>query len=173
MEQWSPIPDSHYSVSSEGRIRNDETNRIKKPHINTSGYCQTELYKDGTARRERVHRLVGQAFIPNPDNLPQINHKDGNKLNNNVENLEWVDNSQNMLHAYENGLHPRVSSHGMLGHSNPNGGRKGKPIFCVETGVTYKNMAEAERQTGIPDSCICDCLKGMTAHAHGLHFQYA
>lgn len=173
MEKWSPIPDTHYSVSSEGHIRNDNTGKVKANHISKDGYSKVELYQDGMPARKRVHRLVAEAFIPNPDGLPQVNHIDGNKLNNNVENLEWVDNSQNMIHAYKNGLATPHPTYGMRGKKNPNGGRKGSAIFCVETGQTFKNVAEAERLTGIPDSCIFDCLKGLCSHAHGLHFKYA
>lgn len=173
MEEWSPISDTHYSVSSEGRIRNDETGKIKQPHINTTGYYATELYQDGTPLRRRVHRLVAEAFIPNPDNKPQVNHIDGDKLNNNVENLEWVDNSENMIHAYQTGLVKPHPTYGMRGHRNPNGGRKGASVICIETGEIFRNVAEAERQTGIPDSCIFDCLKGYCTHAHHLHFEYA
>jgi hypothetical protein len=172
MEKWSPIPGTNYSVSTEGRIRNDKTNKLKAMDNTSDGYYKVDLYSEGKRETHRVHRLVGQAFILNPDNLPQINHKDGNKQNNNVENLEWVDNSQNMTHAYRTGLATPHPTYGMRGHRNPNGGRKGVPIFCVETGQTFNSAAEAERITGIPDSCIFDCLKGNCSHAHHLHFQY-
>jgi hypothetical protein len=172
MEKWSPIPDTHYSVSSKGRVRNDETSKIKALDKKRDGYCKVDLYSDGIRSSERVHRLVAEAFVPNPDNKPQVNHIDGNKLNNNVENLEWVDNSENMIHAYKTGLESPHPTYGMRGHRNPNGGRKGVPIFCVETGQTFNSAAEAERITGIPDSCIFDCLKGNCRHAHHLHFQY-
>ena len=162
MEKWSPIPDTHYSVSSKGKVRNDETSKIKALDKKRDGYCKVDLYSDGIRSSKRVHRLVAEAFVPNPDN----------KLNNNVENLEWVDNSENMIHAYKTGLESHHPTYGMRGHRNPNGGRKGVPIFCVETGQTFNSAAEAERITGIPDSCIFDCLKGKCSHAHHLHFQY-
>ena len=173
MEKWSPIPNSHYSVSSEGRIRNDETGRIRVTNISRDGYDKVELYKNGVPLRKRVHRLVAEAFVPNPDNKPQVNHIDGNKLNNSVENLEWVDNSENMIHAYKTGLATPHPTYGMRGKKNPNGGVKGKAIICIETDTYYRNAASAERQLGIPDSCICDCLSGKSSHAHGYHFKYA
>lgn len=173
MEKWSPIPDTHYSVSTEGRVRNDKTCKEVSQSTNSRGYNKVDLYSNGKRESHRTHRLVATAFIPNPDNKPQVNHIDGNKLNNNVDNLEWVDNSQNMLHAYQSGLHPRISSRGMLGKKNPNGGVKGKAIICIETDTYYRNAASAGRQLGIPDSCIFDCLSGKSSHAHGLHFKYA
>ena len=172
MERWSPIPNTHYSISSEGRVRNDETNKMKSMDATSDGYHKVDLYSNGKRTSVRVHRLVAEAFIPNPNELPQINHIDGNKENNNVKNLEWVNNSQNMIHAYRTGLATPHPTYGMRGHKNPNGGRKGIPIFCVETNQTFSSAAEAERITGIPDSCICDCLKGKCDHARHLHFKY-
>ena len=172
MERWSQIPNTHYSISSEGRVRNDETNKMKSMDATSDGYHKVDLYSNGKRTSVRVHRLVAEAFIPNPNKLPQINHIDGNKENNNVKNLEWVNNSQNMIHAYRTGLVTPHPTYGMRGHKNPNGGRKGIPIFCVETNQTFSSVAEAERITGIPDSCICDCLKGKCDHAHHLHFKY-
>ena len=172
MERWSQIPNTHYSISSEGRVRNDETNKMKSIDATSDGYHKVDLYSNGKRTSVRVHRLVAEAFIPNPNELPQINHIDGNKENNNVKNLEWVNNSQNMIHAYRTGLATPHPTYGMRGHKNPNGGRKGIPIFCVETNQTFSSAAEAERITGISDSCICDCLKGKCDHAHHLHFKY-
>ena len=172
MERWSQIPNMHYSISSEGRVRNDETNKMKSMDATSDGYHKVDLYSNGKRTSVRVHRLVAEAFIPNPNELPQINHIDGNKENNNVKNLEWVNNSQNMIHAYRTGLATPHPTYGMRGHKNPNGGRKGIPIFCVETNQTFSSAAEAERITGISDSCICDCLKGKCDHAHHLHFKY-
>lgn len=72
--------------------------------ISKKGYLIVKLWKDKKSKSIPVHRLVAQAFIPNPLNLPQVNHIDGNKQNNHVSNLEWCDNSHNIKHAYKNGL---------------------------------------------------------------------
>lgn len=71
--------------------------------VNSRGYRQVQMQTDGKMKCSTVHRLVAEAFIPNPDCLPQINHIDGDKTNNSVENLEWCDNSHNQLHAYAHG----------------------------------------------------------------------
>ena len=96
MPEWVKINGFDYSVSNHGEIRNDKTNRILRQTVSTSGYLFVHLFK-GKKHMKYVHRLVGEAFIPNPDNLPQIDHKDGNKQNNDVSNLRWVSISENRL----------------------------------------------------------------------------
>ena len=172
MEKWAQIGDTNYSVSSNGLVRNDKTGKNKAQTLRKDGYNKVDIYDSGERASKRVHRLVAEAFIPNPDNKPQINHIDGNKLNNDVSNLEWSTCSENMLHAYEHELVPHHSSYGMLGKKNPNAGAKGKSIRCVETGDIFKSAAEAERLTGIPDSCIFDNLYNKCSHAHGYHFEF-
>lgn len=81
---------------------------IKKPSIDKDGYKQVSLSKNGKYTTYKVHRLVALTFIPNPNNLPVINHIDGNKQNNRVDNLEWCTRSENDLHAYRLGLRKPV-----------------------------------------------------------------
>jgi hypothetical protein len=86
--------------------------RILKPTVNKkSGYVFVGLRKDNKTYNLYVHRLVAETFIPNPNNYPTVNHKDGNKQNNSVENLEWCSYSDNNQHAYDTGLHKRGSAH--------------------------------------------------------------
>lgn len=96
MEEWRKIKEfDNYSVSNFGEIRNDKTGRILKLHISTSGYYQVMMGRKTIP--QYVHRLVAKAFIPNNSNKPQVDHIDGNKLNNSVENLRWVSVSENCL----------------------------------------------------------------------------
>lgn len=105
MECWKKVEGyDNYEVSSHGRIRNTQTNKLRKLVIGANGYYVCGLSKEGVRKSLSPHRLVGLAFIPNPDNLPQLNHIDGNRLNNRVENLEWSDAFRNMAHAYHTDL---------------------------------------------------------------------
>lgn len=99
LEIWKNIDgyDGRYQVSSWGRVRS--INGILKPYENHKGYLKIGLMRDGISHKHRINRLVAMAFIPNPDNLPQVNHIDGNKQNNSVTNLEWVTNKRNAEHA--------------------------------------------------------------------------
>lgn len=102
MEIWKEVEgySGKYQVSSWGRVRNAESGAILKPYKNRKGYLKVGLLKSGkSADKHRVHRLVAKAFIENPYNLPQVNHKDGNKENNSVTNLEWVSDEINRKHA--------------------------------------------------------------------------
>jgi HNH endonuclease len=78
-----------------------------KPRLHTGGYWKASLHKNSKHYYRYVHRLVAKAFIPNPKNLPQVNHKDGNKKNNNMTNLEWCDGFHNQKHSYQIGLRTR------------------------------------------------------------------
>ena len=107
-EEWRHYKDK-YSVSNLGRIKNEQTGRILKNKIKTNGYRtrvnqspreQINLSINGKQETHFVHRLVAEVWIPNPKNLPQVNHIDGDSLNNKVNNLEWCSQSDNIKHAY-------------------------------------------------------------------------
>ena len=104
-----------YSVSNYGRVRNDKTNRLLKPSTDGNGYIAIRLPVNGKDKNFRLHREVAKAFLPNPDNLPEVNHKKGVLSDNRASELEWVTHSQNMIHAVETGSLPVKS-----GESSPN-----------------------------------------------------
>lgn len=114
MERWIDIDgfDGFYQISSTGKVRSrggaDGRERggwrLRKISLTKDGYQKVRLVRAGRDITMRVHRLVAEAFIPNPDALATVNHKDGNKKNNNVENLEWADRHYQMIHAYKHGL---------------------------------------------------------------------
>ena len=120
-EVWKDIEgyEGVYQVSTCGNIKSlakprkngnsrcyIQKEKLLKQSFTSTGYKKVELYKDGKRKSFKVHRLVAIAFIPNPDNKPEVNHIDGNKINNNIDNLEWVTSSENTIHAYETGLSP-------------------------------------------------------------------
>ena len=107
-ETWKDIPgfEGFYQVSDAGSVRNKRTLKQVKPYLNGNGYCIVGLYsrKHSKTIHCRVHRLVAKTFIENPQNKRTVNHKDGNKTNNNATNLEWATHKENLRHAHDTGL---------------------------------------------------------------------
>lgn len=107
-EIWKDIEGYQgYQISNFGNIksfRKYKNGKLMIPQKDKKGYLQICLYKNRKSKTKKMHRLVAQTFILNNENKPQVNHIDGNKTNNNVNNLEWCNNSENQLHAYKNGL---------------------------------------------------------------------
>lgn len=97
-ENWKPVIgyEGYYEVSDLGRVMNSKTGYILTPYPNEKGYLRVILFKNGKMSHKRIHRLVADAFIPNPMNYPHINHKDENKTNNCVNNLEWCNPKYNI-----------------------------------------------------------------------------
>lgn len=152
---WKPIKDyPHLFISRTGKVWTTTYNRYLRPHLTNRGYLRVSLSKDKTVKRASVHRLVAEAFIPNPENLTDVDHIDGNKLNNNVENLQWINRAGNIRKA---------------GDTRNKGA---KPIICIESGKIYKSITEASRELKIPVAIISAIAKGEYAAYHGLHFKY-
>ena len=123
------------------------------------GYEYIEITSNGKRTKLAVHRLVAIAFHKNPNNLPQVNHKDGNTINNRADNLEWVGASENQLHSrYALGNHT---------------GFKDRPIVCIDTGEQFISTRDAWRKTGVNYCHICECAKGKRKTAGGRRWQYA
>lgn len=143
MERWKKIKGfENYSVSDCGRVRNDKNNKLLSIR-NNGHYVQIALYNNtGRQYKVYVHRLVAEAFIPNPNNYPQVNHKDEIKDNNNVCNLEWCTSSYNINYG----------SRTKRWLKNMNGSRAPKPI--VVDGITFDSIADAGRHFNINASTI-------------------
>ena len=158
-ETWRDVPryEGLYQVSNKGRLRNAR-GVLKKPTKNNHGYPRVNLYKDGVGRQFSLHILVAQAFIPNPENKPEVNHKNGKRDDCRAENLEWVTHSENQLHR-----------HRVLNSSS--GGKK-RSVLCLSTGVTYESISAAARGTGSKLTGVLACLRGYQTQTNGLRFCY-
>ena len=151
MEMWKPICGyENYIVSKSGEVKNIATGTVLKQHGNGKGYLHVCLYDSNhKAKTIMVHRIVAKTFIPNPNNLPQVNHIDEDKTNNHVNNLEWVTSEQNINHGTHNYR---------TGYNNPNR----KPIYSVDIdgNITYYDSArDAARVLG---------SRGIKATPHGI-----
>jgi hypothetical protein len=176
MEIWKEIVGTKgfIEVSNEGRVRSmlRGTPRVLKTQTDNNGYHRIRVTIERVKMTYKVHREVAKAFIDNPNNLPQVNHKDGNKNNNSVSNLEWVTNKENAHHAIENGLWDSVFE----ATKKENESRK-KPIIAYRVDGYYPctryydSISEAERDIG--SRHICDVLKHKRTHVKGWTFQYA
>ena len=171
-EIWCDIKDYEglYQVSNHGRVRSldrlvpftcrktRETVFIHKKgriiaQLIWGGYYTVCLYKKKKqCKRLKVSRLVAQAFIPNRLNKPFVNHIDGDKLNNYVENLEWVTCSENNKHAYDTGLH--------IPYQN-------KKIVCIETGQVFDSATQAAKAVGVHKSNICKAAQNAICCSRG------
>lgn len=106
-ERGKKISKGQYFISENGELYGTFMKKIQKPQICHKGYAYIEIGK----KKFKIHRLVAKYFIQNPEDKPQVNHKDGNKLNNNVSNLEWVTNKENYEHAMDKGLFSKEFLH--------------------------------------------------------------
>lgn len=148
--------EGRYAVMDNGEVWSYKTKRFLKFGKHKCGYLQVALWTNNKPKYYFVHRLVANAFIPNPNNFPQVNHKDEDKTNNCVDNLEWCDRKYNMNY----------------GTMRERGAKKiGIPVICVETGIVYWSAKEAERQTKIWASHIRSCCKGIANTAGGYHWK--
>lgn len=180
--KWKDIVgyENEYQINQFGEIRTlKDSPKLKKydvlkPQISKSnGYVYQMLYKNGKEKLLRVHRLVAMAFLPNPNNLPQVNHKDGNKQNNSVDNLEWCEQSDNMKHAYKNGLQiPSENQRKAIINTNK---LKQKKVCQIKDGEiinTFSGISEASRQTKISISCISRCCNLKRKSTNGYEWRF-
>lgn len=145
MEQeiWKDIEGfEKYQISSYGRVRSFKNNKesILKPLIKCSGYVGLQFYQNKKHYNVYVHQLVANAFITNPENKPEVNHIDGNKLNNNLTNLQWVTAKENIQHAWDTGLMKNARK----GLSIMKEANK-KPIYSSKLDIKFESIKSASR----------------------------
>ena len=185
-EIWKDIKgyEKTYQVSNLGRVKSLERpiyrkcgrlHYIQKERIlnQSTGwrYCQLNLRAGKTTHRFYVHRLVAITFLDNPENKPEVNHKDGNKLNNNLDNLEWTTCSENVQHAFRTGLMFGWLK-GRYGKENP----KSKPVIQLnlegEVIAEYGGISDAARKLGISHATISHVLSGRNKTAAKSKWKY-
>lgn len=167
-EEWRDIKGCEiYQVSSLGRVKSIRRTakskngsirtvgeKILKPRKNKNGYLMVHLSNEGKKKNLYIHRLVADAFLENPYNLPQVNHKDENTLNNRVENLEFC------TQDYNNKYGTRTE-------------RTSKKVKCLETGFIYPSTIEVERKLGFSSANISRCCNKKRKTCGGLHWEWA
>lgn len=167
MEIWKDIEgyEGLYQVSNLGNVKslNKRKGRILKLTKDHFGYLRVNLYKDFKYKIHKVHRLVAQAFIENSNNYPIINHKDEDKTNNKVENLEWCD------HKYNNNYGTVRKRQKQTATNNP---KISKQVFCFETGVVYPSVRQLSRELNLNCGSVCHVCNGKHKTHKGLHFKY-
>ena len=159
-EIWKDIPGyvGLYQVSNTGRVKSFKNQyghgvRILKGEKTQSGYIQVSLNK----KRYKIHRLVAMSFIPNPDGLPQINHKNEIKTDNRAENLEWCTAKYNI--NFGSCIERRSA-------------KRGKPVICIETGNVFASCSAAGRELNLDFSHIAKCCRGILPKHKGFHFMF-
>lgn len=156
--RWKPVKgyESLYLVSETGELFSLYKKMKMKQTINDRGYKSVSLCKNGVRKVREVHRIVAETFIKNTIcGYSEVNHIDGNKINNSISNLEWVTKGDNLKHTYR-----------VLGRKTV-----GKRVRCVDTGEIYESSKEAELKTGINSSAIRQVTCGVKEKAGGLRWE--
>ena len=183
IEIWKDVEnyEGFYQVSNLGRVRSLERDvycqngivhhlkeKVLVQNLDKQGYAYVSLCLNGKMKTIKTHRLVALAFIPNPENKPQVNHKDENPLNNCVDNLEWCTASYNANYGTRNVRIIQNHRSYKLGN-NP----RAKAIFCEELNKTFDCAKRAGEELGIDSSAIIKVCKGKAKTTGGFHWRYA
>lgn len=175
MIEWRDIKGfPRYEISNIGLVRNKRTKQVRKTKIDHKGYEILTLFKGTvgkTTGTKSVHRLIAEAFIPNQDSKPQVNHINGIKTDNRIENLEWCTNQENIKHAYNNGLINKE----ILNASREKALKvRRKKVKCIETGKIYDGARNAARILGLSENTIKNAANpnSTTKIAGGYSWEY-
>lgn len=151
--EWAP----KYMVSNLGNVKNVSTGKQLLGSVNNKGYRRYDLCLNGKRIVRAGHRLVAEAFLPKVQGKECINHIDGDKTNNSINNLEWCTPKENSIHA--------VFALGMKPANR-------KAVRCVETNAVYESACEAARQKGLLNSKINNCCNGVRKTTGGFHWEF-
>mgnify|MGYP001625076177 CR=1 FL=1 len=160
--EWREVKEySNYEVNQLGEIRHKKRQKILKPRSNNGGYQYVNFKINGKNTNFAVHRIVANAFIPNPNGYTEVNHKDYNKKNNCVDNLEWVSSSQNKQHSY-------------LKQENKKSRGKAVNQYTKE-GIflkTFDSVSDAAKELGCCIAAISNCCLGRTKTSQGFRWSF-
>lgn len=160
--EWRQVREHlNYEVNSLGQIRHKKRKQILKPRSNNGGYQYVNFKVDGKNVNFAVHRIVANAFIPNPNGYAEVNHKDYDKMNNCVENLEWVTSSQNKQHAY-------------LKEANQKSLGKSVEQYDLNNNYvqTFRTVSLAAQEMGCCVAAISNCCLGRTKTSQGYRWKF-
>ena len=161
-EEWRQVVEhQNYEVNQFGEIRHKQRKHILKPRSNNGGYLYVNFKINGKNTNFAVHRIVANAFIPNPNGYTEVNHKDYDKTNNRVENLEWVNSSQNKIHAFL---------------KKENKESRGKAVNQFDKNgnylASYSSVSEAAEEMGCSIAAISNCCLGRTKTSQGYRWSF-
>ena len=167
-----------YEVSNDGKVRGKRYGIVRKLHDNGYGYYVVSLWKGNTTKRKKVHRLVAEAFIPRESESLVVNHKNGNKHDNRVENLEWITQKENLRHAFVTGLKPitetqREACRKTMKKVGVNHVRRVVSTDADGAETLYDSVKEAADAFGITKSAITLCCRGKNKTCRGMEWRYA
>lgn len=169
-ELWKKVEGfPNYSVSNLGRVRNNQTNRILigsdcgKGYKIGKGYSSVRLVNESEVRHMKIHRLVALAFVPNPEGKPFVNHIDGNTHNNDVSNLEWVTNQENIRHSFD-----VLGRRRFFGNDN----HRARKVIRLEDGKVYECMKWAAEDNNISRGNLTSACRGILKTSGGFHWAY-
>lgn len=143
-----------YAITSCGKVWSYRSQKFLKPRNDKDGYLLVNLSNNGQRKTFKVHRLVADAYIPNKEEKETVNHKDENKQNNCVNNLEWLTRTENNLYG------TRIE-------------RTKKKVYCIELDKEYNSITEAAREFNLSMGNLSSCLKGRQKTFGGYHWRYA
>lgn len=136
-----------YAITSCGKVYSYRTKKFLKPGTDKDGYLFVILSVNGNRKKYTIHRLVANTYIPNPDCLPTVNHKDEDKTNNSINNLEWMSNRDNVIYS------------------------SGKKVICVETGIIYNSISDVALVLNVSIQAVSQAIK-KDRPCQNLHFKF-